>query len=504
MDKIFRRRDRFDLQPDFQREKVWSLDKEQKLIDTILKRWDIPKIYLNIIDGENFEVIDGQQRLSAIFKFYSNELPLSKVFSNTYGGLYYNDLPDKIKDIFDDYELDLALISEATEEELKELFSRLQLGVPLNSAEKLNALPGQMRDFIKKLSEHTFFSEKTPLRNHRYAFQAICAQLGMLEKHRFVAVKFADLEEFYKNNLVFDENSTLAKRITKVIDTMDQIFDARSSSFKNRAAVMSFYLLVTQLIDKNFEFNELSMKKLKQFYITFNTQLQEEIEKGADAKDSELIVYQSKVNQAADSKDSIKKRDQIIKRRLMQYDVSFKSFLDIAESEDELIELKIKEEIKNLADECVNNIASINKIYSVNNEGQDLFKTTTEFLRGITIIGSRINSKNDFEKFIETLYKMFYEGTGSLNRIPRALLNDNSIFFDIKHLRTDVSHDIQHGEELDITKKRDIITKIYTKYVAKTSVEELDENDLLVIQREILKNLRKELLSIKNNIISPI
>ena len=54
LDKLYRRRNRYDLQPDFQREKVWSKDKKQKLLDTILKNWDIPKIYLNVVDKENF------------------------------------------------------------------------------------------------------------------------------------------------------------------------------------------------------------------------------------------------------------------------------------------------------------------------------------------------------------------------------------------------------------------------------------------------------------------
>ena len=57
LDKLFRRRDRYDLQPDFQREEVWPDDKKQQLLDTILKKWDIPKIYLRVIDEENFAAI---------------------------------------------------------------------------------------------------------------------------------------------------------------------------------------------------------------------------------------------------------------------------------------------------------------------------------------------------------------------------------------------------------------------------------------------------------------
>ena len=126
LDKLYRRRDRYELQPDFQRQQVWSEPKQQKLMDSILKKWDIPKLYLRVVDEDNFDCVDGQQRMNAIFKFYDNELKLPKE-SGKYAGQFYSDLPDTIKDIFDDYELDLTLIYDSTDDELRELFARLQL-----------------------------------------------------------------------------------------------------------------------------------------------------------------------------------------------------------------------------------------------------------------------------------------------------------------------------------------------------------------------------------------
>lgn len=67
LDKIYKRRDRYEI-PDWQRENVWDPKKKQKLIDTILKGWRLPKLYLlkTSSDPEEFEVLDGQQRLTAI------------------------------------------------------------------------------------------------------------------------------------------------------------------------------------------------------------------------------------------------------------------------------------------------------------------------------------------------------------------------------------------------------------------------------------------------------
>ena len=37
LDKLYRRRDRYELQPEYQRDEVWPEDKKQNLLDTILK-----------------------------------------------------------------------------------------------------------------------------------------------------------------------------------------------------------------------------------------------------------------------------------------------------------------------------------------------------------------------------------------------------------------------------------------------------------------------------------
>lgn len=62
--------------PDFQREKkLWSTRQKALLIDSILRDFDIPKLYFNQTekDKDDFEVIDGQQRLWAIWDFFNDE-----------------------------------------------------------------------------------------------------------------------------------------------------------------------------------------------------------------------------------------------------------------------------------------------------------------------------------------------------------------------------------------------------------------------------------------------
>lgn len=93
--RIFKYRNSIDLDPEFQRGKVWSEKKQQYFIDTILKSWGVPKLYLAVEkEGRDYICIDGKQRLTALFSFLSNRLKLNKKFSEIDGGKFYSDLPN--------------------------------------------------------------------------------------------------------------------------------------------------------------------------------------------------------------------------------------------------------------------------------------------------------------------------------------------------------------------------------------------------------------------------
>ena len=156
VDKIFRRRNRYEI-PDWQRGDVWDRPKKQRLIDSMLRGWKLPKFYFVKTSDEEYEVVDGQQRLLAIFEFCSNELPLNQESVKKYGGPLYRELSQKVADSFDDFEVEYDVIEDATDDELKEFFLRLQAGLPLTSSEKLNAVHSKLRDFCRSISEHLFY-----------------------------------------------------------------------------------------------------------------------------------------------------------------------------------------------------------------------------------------------------------------------------------------------------------------------------------------------------------
>lgn len=146
-----------DLQPNFQRGEVWSTEKKKKLIDTILRGWQIPPIHL--VENKSFidEVLDGQQRLVAIrdfiddkFRIDGNIKPKSKEIMSL-NGYTFSKLDDALKRRIKKYSIRLIRITDYTPEESAELFYRLNQPTSLTSAEKRNAFLGMARSQVKNL-----------------------------------------------------------------------------------------------------------------------------------------------------------------------------------------------------------------------------------------------------------------------------------------------------------------------------------------------------------------
>ena len=67
---------RIEVDDEFQRGLVWSAAQQALLIDSILRGFDVPKIFLRKLPDGNprlFSVIDGKQRLTAIWRFLNDE-----------------------------------------------------------------------------------------------------------------------------------------------------------------------------------------------------------------------------------------------------------------------------------------------------------------------------------------------------------------------------------------------------------------------------------------------
>ena len=247
--------------PTYQRSAVWKLDQKQLLIDSILRKIDIPKLYLRETNSNGFtyEIIDGQQRMRTLWEFLSNKFSLSEEAEHVLVGenefdiaeATYEHLPSKLKvERIHKYTLDVVIIQQATEDEIADLFYRLNNGTPLKPAEVRNAMPGEMTKTIRQFVLHPFFKKKVSFGNARYAHDQVAAQMMMLELNggpsdipdRLLSKMYADYQKKAPKNAV--------ERMTKVLDVLDKVF-LEKTRLLNRAETINVYLLISFLLSSN-------------------------------------------------------------------------------------------------------------------------------------------------------------------------------------------------------------------------------------------------------------
>jgi len=128
------------IQPEYQRNYIYASDggkREIAVIESILKGYPIGLIYFNKVSDDNFEVLDGQQRITSFGRFVTNKFVIKDENGNEqlFGG-FAVDKKTKI------LETKLLIYEcEGTESEIKEWFKTINIaGVPLNNQELLNAV----------------------------------------------------------------------------------------------------------------------------------------------------------------------------------------------------------------------------------------------------------------------------------------------------------------------------------------------------------------------------
>lgn len=315
-------RERIDTNPDYQRPAVWSTSQKQLLMDTVLRGYDIPKLYLRQTskNPQKFEVVDGQQRLRAIWSFMSNEYRLSKdidpIQDMDIRNLKYEDLPLEIRGDFDVYPLDVIVISDSEEEEVREMFLRLQNGTTLKAQEKRNAMPGNMRDFVKQLTQHRFFKNSVAFNNSRYTHDHVAAQITLIELSGGpVNIKDRDLTKMYEEYKDFDVTGPKAKKIGKVLDYLYKVFPQKSPEL-SRYSVVSLYALTSYLLE-NFDVTDRE-SDISDWFIKFEKNRKMNVKLPEDQADAEVIVYHEKISHSTDSVDSVQWRHEYLARKLLE------------------------------------------------------------------------------------------------------------------------------------------------------------------------------------------
>lgn len=364
----------YDLDPPYQRESgVWSAEKKQLFIDSLINGYDIPKIYLHDYTTKNeghhkgmmYAVIDGKQRLNSIWEFMNNEYSLSEEFefsddsvrsrlSETnfpLKGNFYKDFAEEYKENFKNISIQLVTVVTDDVEDIDELFSRLNNGEPLNSAEKRNAFGGKMAMLVKELANHNFFTRKLKVRNKRFSHLEIAVKILRLEwknikdKQDLCDLQKIHLDNFVKENKNFSSSQLdlLTHETTKKLDFMCKVFD-ENDRLLSKATFIQVYYIFVERIKSRYVCKDIKIEKLiRNFIDEFEKErvLNNKKDDNDNTQDTDLGLYTLSAIHGASGQNSMKERLEILERVFLKWNAKKIGFYDkkrrFTESEREYI-----------------------------------------------------------------------------------------------------------------------------------------------------------------------
>ena len=214
--------------PEFQRRLVWTSEDKIRFIETILRGYPFPEIYLangpvDVDTGEGQQLlVDGQQRVTTLANYFQGD-------PSTFGTLLppYSSLEKEEKEQFLNYDVAVRDLGSVSPAEIIEVFKRINsTKYSLNEVEVNNAVySGELMRLASKVSTHEFFEKHRIFRpsdikrmgDIRFVLQVIITMLaGYFNRD--------DLFEQYLRdyNDQLPERDAVEERLEKCFDYIDE------------------------------------------------------------------------------------------------------------------------------------------------------------------------------------------------------------------------------------------------------------------------------------------
>ena len=347
------------VRPPYQRKNVWSTSKQQALLDSLFRRYYVPRIVVREVRLSEkrtvYEVIDGQQRINTVQEFLDNELKLPASLANvdpSLPGATYEDLDVDIRKFVDKklvYTADVVKNIDDPQdpdhqEVAIEIFWRLQQGETLNYMEVAHSrLSSLARNFVVKYADDIRFDyegyrpvddnpDKHPFfrvidrKNDRMQHLALLTRFLIFEENDGPAdIKHTDVLDYVNRyerpdgigSLAMDDMSH-AKRVLHSLSAfyevfkgdpmLDEISGVRELS--TEYFIISVYLLLRHLREY-YVFDDVECGLLRAFVIDFHDRWRARRE-----DDRNILVFSDNRQQSA---GEIETRDRIIRQIFFEY-----------------------------------------------------------------------------------------------------------------------------------------------------------------------------------------
>lgn len=282
--ELARLRPQIQVDPAYQRSgDIWSTSRRQLLLDSVFNDFDVPKLYFRAlvppqeIEGRliAYTVIDGRQRLEAIWAFMDGGLALE---AGVFPGepllpidrpLSFDDLSPvpAVVDRFLKYQLDVVTIETDDDDVIEDMFLRLNEASALNAAEKRNAFGGPIPPLTREISEHSFFRTTLPYENRRYRHYDIVTKFLHFEERGGIA----DTKKLYLDRFVKSAHSLgpgviehWRAGVVRLLDLLSEVFEPNDKLLSQVGMASVYYLTFRRALEDGWA-DELDRRRLADF-----------------------------------------------------------------------------------------------------------------------------------------------------------------------------------------------------------------------------------------------
>lgn len=327
-------RKNIDLNPSYQRKSnIWSPEDKAYLVDSILNDYDIPKLYFADFTygnsplnekGRSYAVIDGKQRLEAIFNFFDGILALDDKFAYEpdrrlkLAGLTFKDLKSRYPEVASSFEnFNLNVMSVITDEEgkINDLFVRLNRSKPLTGSEVRSAMLGVVPKLIDEIATHKFFKSRIRFTTKRKQEYNAAAKILLIEfRGKFVDTKRTHLDRFVQEGVksqatTFDR---AAGRVKDVLKDMVSVFTRKDPLLSSQGPITLYYWFVKNHVEEK--------PLIREFLVKFDMQRRANRKLIAEGKktDEELLRFDL-LSRSINDQGSLTERYSILEGRLQVF-----------------------------------------------------------------------------------------------------------------------------------------------------------------------------------------
>lgn len=251
-------------------DKVWPRPAQTFLVETILMGFPIPKLSLHVKTDVRTrtsvrDVVDGQQRTKAIIDFYHDRYKLGRNLEEVpeAAGKAFSDLEPELQANFLSYGLNFDIFVQATDEEVREVFRRMNsFTVPLNAEEQRHAtFQGPFKWFVNSLVAdygNVFLISGLFSANQLVRMQdtKLITEIATAYFNGITTTKPVDLNRTYRarnKGDAFEGEADLDRRLRAALDLTYSWTDLYGSTLMKRPYLMYSLILAVMHLQESVE-----------------------------------------------------------------------------------------------------------------------------------------------------------------------------------------------------------------------------------------------------------